>query len=181
MSKRIISKAAISVLFAAFTVAMCFAGGGFSTIRNGFFNALQYDFEVSDILHEMGVDINDKTEEEHFVGGEAVVEFYCMPVNGVLKEELKDRSVYQCDLILTVVAPAVGYVSDIVQNKEGYSVTVKNSQRYEITVDNLQNIYVEFGQNVSAGQIIGCLNIDGETSVKVVKDGVNCNASDFFD
>lgn len=182
MNKRAISKIVISVFFVAFALALIFGGGAFSTVRSGFVDALEYDFGVSDVLYELGIDINDRDhkDDEHFVGGGAEVEFYCMPINGELKETTKYKSTYKCDLILTVTAPSTGYVSDIVLNKDCYSVTVKNSQGYEITIDNLEKLYVDFGQNVSAGQIIGCLNLDGIASITVCKDGNYCNVRDFF-
>lgn len=182
MSKRMISKIIISVFFISAVLSLAFAQGGFETVRNGFKNALKYDFEASDMLYEIGIDINDRVDEdnEHQVGNNGEVEVYCLPINGEPCEIMTNKKVYKCDLVLTVVAPTTGYISDIIQNADGYTVTVRNYQGYEITVNNIEQLYSGFGDEVSVGQIIGRLNKDGLAKVSVAKDGLYCNIDDFF-
>ncbi len=183
MKKRVLEKLSISVIFLSMIFLTCFAGGAFATVRNGFSQAMKYDFEIKKIATDLGINIDDGNLPSQSVDGDGTVEFYCKPVSGEVVSKFSQNmqgNEYECRLILTVKAASNGEIADIIQNGASYEVTVKNKQGYNITVTNLKNVYVSYGQQVSAGQIIGALNNDGKAFVRVVKDGVACDPEEVF-
>ena len=149
-------------------------------IRNGALNALEYDFEIKNIASDLGINI--ELDDSINVNGDSVA-YYILPISGERVEEFDtdiNKITYLCPLVLSVKAATNGKINNIIKAGETYSVSVINSHGYEIVVSGLDVVYVKYGQNVTAGQIIGKLSSNGFAVLSVNKNGVACNPSDIF-